>query len=134
MELREFVLPSGRSLRVPTADEALRVKAFLIVGHGVAHAADVLSGIDDYYGDQRDGTDRDSLGVASQLARQLADPRPKDTSVTQELGSFRNLAPEWSDWRRSRRPVWRWPWPCSTERPEAVTDAADISKHHNLAG
>ncbi len=119
LELREFVLPSGRSLRVPTADEALRVKAFLIVRrnrtrdyvdvaaltarHGVAHAADVLSGIDDYYGDQRAGVDPDSLGVASQLARQLADPRPKDTSVTRELGSFRNLAPEWSDWAEVKK-------------------------------
>jgi len=114
LEVRELVVPSGRTLRVPTADEALRIKAFLIVRrnrtrdfvdvvalttrHGVAHAADVLAGIDDYYGDQRAGTDPVALGIASQLARQLADPQPKDVSVTRELDSFRNLASEWSTW------------------------------------
>lgn len=115
LEVREVVLPSARSLRVPTADEALRVKAFLVVGrnrtrdyvdvvaltprHGTAQAADVLSEIDDYYADQRAGTEPGSVGVASQLARQLADPRPADPSVTRELGSYRKLGPAWTDWR-----------------------------------
>lgn len=119
LEVREIVLRSGRSLRVPTADEALRVKAFLIVRrnrtrdyvdvvaltarHGVDHAADVLAGIGDYYADQRVGTELDAVGVATQLARQLADPQPKDSSVTHELGSYRNLAPVWSDWRHVKK-------------------------------
>jgi|GEM_PF-6220552 len=40
--------------------------------------------------------------VAAQLARQLADPRPKDASVTQQLDSYRNIAPRWSDWNEVR--------------------------------
>lgn len=37
-------------------------------------------------------------GVAAQLIRQLADPRPKGVSVTKELGAYRNLAVRWTDW------------------------------------
>lgn len=126
LEVREIVLPSGRGLRVPTADEALRVKAFLVVRrnrtrdyldvvalaarHGVGHAGEVLTRIDDYYADQHTNRYADpveasgarSFGIATQVARQLADPRPKDASVTRELGSYRNLAPEWTDWRKVR--------------------------------
>ncbi len=64
-------------LRVPTADETLRVKGFLIVRrnqvrdyldvvaladrYGTDHAAAVLADLDTYYGDQRGSSD----GVAS---------------------------------------------------------------------
>lgn len=115
LETREVILPSGHRLRVPTADETLRVKAFLIVRRnrtrdyldvvalslhiGLERSADVLALIDDYYTDQHGPG---SEGVATQVARQLADPRPADTSVTRELGAYRNLATEWTDWRRVR--------------------------------
>ncbi len=115
LESAEITLPSGRSLRVPTAEEALRVKGFLIVRrnqtrdyldvaaladrHGVDAAAAVLGGIDDYYADQHG----EGRGVASQVARQLADPRPKDESVTRQLDSYRNLRPRWTDWAEVRR-------------------------------
>lgn len=118
LEVREIVLPSGRSLRVPTAAEAIRVKAFLIVArnrtrdyldvvalanrYGQERAAGVLASIDDYYADQRAETDSGSLGVATQLARQLSDPRPTDPSVTRELSSYRNLRPECSDWHDAK--------------------------------
>ena len=41
-------------------------------------------------------------GVAAQLARQLADPRPKDSSVTRQLDAYRNLASRWTDWGEVR--------------------------------
>ena len=100
----EVTLSSGRTLRAPTAEETLRIKAFLVVGrnqtrdyldvvaladrHGVDAAAAVLARIDDYYADQRG----DGRGIAAQLVRQLSDPRPKDASVTRELGAYRNLS------------------------------------------
>jgi hypothetical protein len=107
-------LPSGRTLRAPTAEETLRVKAFLIVRRnqtrdyldvaaladrfGLAEAAAVLARIDDYYADQH----ASGRGVAAQVARQLADPRPKDVSVTRQLDAYRNLAAQWRDWDRVR--------------------------------
>lgn len=114
LEAVEVSLPSGRTLRAPTAAEALRVKAFLIVRrnqvrdyldvaalsdrYGVAQAAAVLSAIDEYYADQRG----DGPAVATQVARQLADPRPADASVADQLDAYRNLDAEWHDWARVR--------------------------------
>jgi len=87
LEVTEVELPSGQMLRVPTPDETLRIKGYLIVRrhqvrdyldvaalsdrYGIPHAADVLRRIDTYYSDQRGP---ESEAVATQLARQLADP------------------------------------------------------------
>jgi hypothetical protein len=110
LEVAEVELPSGDSVRVPTLEETLRIKAFLVVRRnqtrdyldlaalvdrlGPEQAADILSRIDDYYADQLDSDD----GVASQLVRQLADPRPVDRSVIEQLSSYRRLRKRWSDW------------------------------------
>lgn len=114
LETTEVSLPSGRVLRVPTAEETLRIKAFLIVRrnqvrdypdvaaladrYGIAASAEVLTGLDDYYVDQH-GQGR---GVAAQVARQLAEPSPADASVTRQLGSYRNLAARWTEWEQVR--------------------------------
>lgn len=114
LETAEVTLESGRTLRVPTAEEVLRIKGFLIVRrnqtrdyldvaaladrYGIAEAAEVLAGLDEYYADQHGG----GRGVAAQVTRQLADPRPADASVTRELTSYRNLAPRWASWREVR--------------------------------
>jgi hypothetical protein len=114
LEITHVTLPSGRTLTVPTAEETLRIKGFLIVRrnqtrdyldvaaladrYGLTAAAPVLARIDDYYTDQHGA----GSGVASQLTRQLADPRPKDASVTRQLGAYRNLAPRWTDWDQVR--------------------------------
>ncbi|MEV0434065.1 hypothetical protein [Nocardia sp. NPDC050413] len=114
LETATIELPSGRQLCVPTAAETLRIKAFLIVRRnqardyldvaamtdamGIAEAVTVLAHIDDYYADQR----IDGLPVSSQIARQLADPRPADPSVTQQLAAYRNLDHKWHDWNRVR--------------------------------
>jgi hypothetical protein len=110
LEITEIALPSGEALTVPTIEETLRIKAFLIVRRnqtrdyldlaalsdhiGIEHAAEVLSSIDDYYADQND-TDE---GIASQLVRQLSEPSPADRSVIDQLPSYRRLRKRWTDW------------------------------------
>ena len=111
LEVVDVELPSGHVLRVPTPDEILRIKGYLVVRRnqvrdyldvaalsdraGVAHAAAVLRGIDDYYADQRGS---ESRGVATQLARQLADPRPADARTVKQLARYKQLDPRWTDW------------------------------------
>lgn len=110
LEVAEVVLPSGRVLRAPTPDETLRVKGFLIVRRnqtrdfldvvalagrfGIGHSGRVLAAIDTFYADQRGTGD----GIATQLARQLADPRPKDASTTRDLTHYKGLARPWQRW------------------------------------
>lgn len=110
LEVTAVTVPSGGEVTVPTVEETLRIKAFLIVrrnqtrdyldlaalsGHlGVDRAAEVLSDIDAYYADQND----DGEGVASQLVRQLSEPRPADGSTIDQLSSYRRLQKRWSDW------------------------------------
>jgi len=103
LETAELGLPSGAALTVPTLDETLRIKAFLIVRRnqtrdfldvaaladhaGIAHAAEVLNRLDQFYADQLGSGD----GVSSQLVRQLADPRPADPGVTRQLERYKRL-------------------------------------------
>ena len=100
----------GQRLLVPTAAEILRVKAWLALsrnqtrdyldiaalaeGMGLDEAATVLAGIDDYYAD----VNRRPEAVATQLVRQLADPRPRDAEVTAQLASYKALDPRWHEW------------------------------------
>lgn len=111
LEVTEIALPSGHVLRVPTADETLRIKGYLAVRRnqvrdyidvaalsdrcGISPAADVLSHIDDYYSDQRGAG---AEGVATQLARQLADPRPADARTIKQLRDYKDLERRWADW------------------------------------
>lgn len=110
LEVARVTVPSGGEVTVPTIQEILRIKAFLIVRRnqtrdyldlaalsehlGVEQAAKVLSGIDGYYADQHEEGD----GVSSQLARQLTDPQPADQSAIDQLPSYRRLHRQWSDW------------------------------------
>ena len=100
----------GTIVVAPTRDEALRVKAFLIVQRcavrdfldvvalsdamGVATAADVLMAIDTWYVDRSQHPD----SVRTELVLRLADPQPVDRDVLQELPRYRNLAPRWHRW------------------------------------
>jgi Nucleotidyl transferase AbiEii toxin, Type IV TA system len=100
----------GKRLLVPTAAEILRIKAWLALqrnqtrdyldiaaladGMGLDEAAEVLRGIDDYYAD----INRRPEAVATQLVRQLADPRPRDAEVTAQLASYKALDPRWHEW------------------------------------
>ena len=96
---------------MPTADETLRIKGYLVVRRnqvrdyidvaalsdrcGISRAAEVLSRIDEYYSDQRGAG---AEGVATQLARQLADPRPADTRAIRQLSAYKDLDRRWTDW------------------------------------
>ncbi|MDN5930387.1 MAG: hypothetical protein L0I24_04885 [Pseudonocardia sp.] len=110
LEVARVELPSGHALTVPTPAETLRVKAFLAVRRnqtrdypdiaaladrfGVDAAGATLARIDAFYADQPRGGD----GVASQVARQRADPRPGDVSTTRVLHQYKNLTARWHDW------------------------------------
>jgi len=101
---------AGRPLRVPTAVETLRIKAWLALTRnqtrdyldiaaladriGLDVAAAALAALDVYYADLYEGDDR----VATQVARQLADPRPRDSRVTRELAHYKQLDQRWHDW------------------------------------
>jgi hypothetical protein len=111
LEVTEVELPSGQMLRVPTPDETLRIKGYLIVRrnqvrdyldvaalsdhYGLGYSGQVLARIDLYYTDQRGP---DAEGVATQLARQLAAPRPADRRTIGQLGSYKGLSARWTDW------------------------------------
>jgi Nucleotidyl transferase AbiEii toxin, Type IV TA system len=110
LEVVTINLPSGGEVTVPTVEETLRIKAFLVVRRnqtrdyldlaalserlGADRAAEVLARIDDYYADQHKAGD----GIASQLVRQLSDSQPADRSVIDQLPSYRRLRKRWSDW------------------------------------
>ncbi len=106
----EQVEIGGRPLTVPTATETLRVKAWLALTRnqtrdyldiaalatliGPSAAAATLAAMDDYYADVYEGDDR----VATQVARQLADPRPRDERTVDSLRTYRRLDPRWHRW------------------------------------
>lgn len=110
LETQTVQAPGAGPIRVPTAEETLWIKAYLIIKRnqardyidvaalserfGVNWSASVLSRLDDYY----DADAGDNTAVASQLLRQLGDPRPKDSQTTRQLSSYKNLAPRWASW------------------------------------
>jgi len=106
----EEVAIGERVLRVPTLDEILRIKAWLVVSRnqtrdyldaaalsdriGIGAAGGLLARIDDYYAELNQRPE----AVATQVARQFGDPAPKDSSVTKRLSSYRRLDARWHDW------------------------------------
>ncbi|MGH2726299.1 MAG: hypothetical protein ACRDKS_04910 [Actinomycetota bacterium] len=108
LEVEEVVV-DGRHLRVPTLQEMLRVKAWLALRRNATRdyldlvaladrlgsdAARVILGMDDYYQDQIGTGGR---RVATQVAKQLADPLPYDLSDV-DLRHYRKLDRRWRDW------------------------------------
>ena len=110
LEVTEVALPSGRVVRVPTADETLRIKAFLITArnqvrdyldvaalaerYGPGRAARVLADIDRYYTDPAVG----GTPVANQVLRQLSSPAPKDSRTTARLATYKGLVGHLQSW------------------------------------
>ncbi len=109
LEVEEVEGPGG-PVRVPTLDEMLRIKAWLVLRRnatrdyldvvalservGSEAAAKVALGLDEYYEDQLGAGGR---RVATQLARQLAEPAPYDLSDL-DLRTYRRLDERWRDW------------------------------------
>lgn len=105
----EEVTVAGQRLRVPTVAEMTRVKGWLVLRRNATRdyldvvaladrlgpaAAEVAAGIDAYYEDQAGPGGR---RVATQLAKQLADPAPYDLSDV-DLRRYRRLEARWQDW------------------------------------
>jgi hypothetical protein len=115
LETERVVLPSGRQLVVPTAEEPLRVKAYLVVARnrvrdyldvaalgdriGVADAGAILRGIDEYYA-ERTGND---AAVSTVLAERLVSTEPRDTTALRDLPRYKSLSPRWHDWQEVAR-------------------------------
>ena len=109
LETEEMQL-RGKRLVVPTAEEILRIKAWLTLSRnqtrdyldvaalaeriGLDQAAKMLTAIDDYYAD----VNRRPEAVVTQLVRQLSDPRPRDSQVTKQLSKYKELEERWHDW------------------------------------
>lgn len=101
--------PSGEQFRIPTAEEMLRIKAWLVLQRNATRdyldvvalsdqlgddAIGVLTHVDEYYEDQ---IGADGQRISTQMARQLAEPLPYDLSEV-DLAHYRRLNPRWRDW------------------------------------
>lgn len=110
LETCEVEVGDGAVVVAPTAPEALRVKAYLVVQRNVVRdyldvvaladhlgedpAVEILSDIDAYYVD-RSG---EPGSVLTSLVVALADPQPRDTDVTEELPRYKGLDERWHRW------------------------------------
>ncbi len=110
LETCEVVLDEQHTVVAPTAAEALRIKAYLVVqrnavrdyldvvaladhlGHDAALT--VLRAIDEYYADRSD----EHGSVLTALVLRLAQPDPRDAEVTRELPRYKGLDARWHDW------------------------------------
>ena len=110
LETVEVEVEPGSTVVAPTAAEALRVKAYLVVQRnavrdfldvaalaehlGIDQAVEVLTAIDAYYVD-RSG---EPASVLTSLVLALADPAPRDPDVIPELPRYKGLASRWHRW------------------------------------
>lgn len=110
LETIRIELPGGDVVTAPTVEEALRVKAYLVVVRnqvrdyldvaalaerlGTDRAVAVLADIGAYYDDRSGEGD----SVATALVERLAEPDPRDRRVTAELASYKGIRPPWQDW------------------------------------
>jgi hypothetical protein len=106
----EEIRVGRRKVRVPTLPEITRIKAWLCLmrnatrdyldfvalaaRQGDERAAALVLELDDYYADQLGPGGR---RIATQLAKQLAEPRPEDLSAV-DLHTYRQLDRRWQDW------------------------------------
>ena len=110
LETFEVEVAPGRRVVAPTAAEALRVKAYLVVQRnqvrdhldvvalaehvGIDEAVAVLGEIDEYYVDRSE----EEGSVLTALVVALAEPRPRDVDVIDELPRYKRLARRWHEW------------------------------------
>lgn len=110
LEVTEVEIPDAGRLRVPTLEEILRVKAYLVVQRnqvrdyldvvalterlGLEAAGAVLQQIDSYYLDRSEQAD----SVLTILVQRLAEPAPRDHRVISQLTAYKGLSQRWQDW------------------------------------
>ena len=110
LETERYEIDEQTAVTVPTVDEILRIKAFLVVDRGAVrdfldvaaladrvgleHAATLLSGLDTFYAVRSNEEDL----VSTRVAFALADPQPIDPAVVAELSNYKNLTPRWQQW------------------------------------
>jgi len=110
LEVVDIDVPDAGHLRVPTLEEMLRIKAYLVVQRnqvrdyldvvaladrvGESDAARVLVAIDDFYEDRSGEAD----SVLTGLVQRLSEPNPRDKRVTKQLASYKGLDPRWHRW------------------------------------
>ncbi|MGI8793759.1 MAG: hypothetical protein ACR2H3_11385 [Acidimicrobiales bacterium] len=110
LETLQVEVDADHVVVAPTAPEALRVKAYLVVQRnvvrdyldvvgladhiGIQASVDVLSGIDEFYVD-RSG---EPSSVLTALVASLAEPAPRDTDVIDELPRYKGLDQRWHRW------------------------------------
>lgn len=110
LETCEVEVAEDSVVIAPTAAEALRVKAFLVVQRnvvrdyldvvalaehlGIETAAEILSGIDAYYADRSE----EEGSVLTSLVIALADPKPRDSEVIDELPRYKRLDERYHEW------------------------------------
>ena len=110
LDVEEWTLPTGETLRVPTIDEILRIKAYLVIDRravrdfldvvaladriGVSQAAQVLAHIDEYYALRSD----EKGGVLHEIVLALAHPTPIDPDVIPDLPRYKGLDVRWHEW------------------------------------
>jgi hypothetical protein len=114
LEAESVALPSGGAVKVPTLEETLRVKGYLVVARnrmrdyldvaaladtlGVEPAGRVLAGIDVYY-TEKTGNDE---AVSTALAQRLAAVEPRDQRALGDLAYYKGLKEKWRDWNAVR--------------------------------
>ncbi|MGB5731014.1 MAG: hypothetical protein WBN24_05325 [Acidimicrobiia bacterium] len=110
LETCEVEVADGSVVVAPTAPEALRVKAFLVMQRNVVRdyldvvglaehlgldtAVEILSEIDSYYVD-RSGEEG---SVLTSLVIALAEPNPRDPDVIDELPRYKGLVERYHRW------------------------------------
>ena len=110
LETCEVDVGGGAVVVAPTASEALRVKSFLVVQRNVVRdyldvvalaehlsidtSVEILSDIDAYYVDRSD----EPGSVLTSLVISLADPKPRDTEVIDELSRYKGLDVRYHRW------------------------------------
>ena len=98
------------SLNVPTIEELIRIKAFLIIKrnqmrdyldfaalaekNGIEASAHTIKNLDEYYTDDKN-YEKPAL---SQLLRQLSNPQPKDSRNIEQLLHYKGAKEKWKNW------------------------------------
>lgn len=110
LETQVVDVPGDGTVVAPTPEETLRIKAYLLAKRnqardyidvaaladrfGIDWAAATLADIDAFY---EEGSSGESA-VASQVLRQLGQPRPQDSRTTAHLGGYKELTSKWQSW------------------------------------